>query len=156
MESKSRIGVILPHISCNTETEFIDVIYETAAEYGYDILIISGVINYMDDMLEGMYCKGQTNIYDLILYGDFDGLIFEANIFCSEKQRKIILDLLKKRDIPTVIVNYEQTYFPVVSADETMLLRMTTEHLIKEHNCRRLYCIGGYKGHIPSETGAGI
>lgn len=28
---------------------------------------------------------------------------------------------------------------------------MTTEHLIKEHNCRRLYCIGGYKGHIPSE-----
>ncbi|MBO5383490.1 MAG: AraC family transcriptional regulator, partial [Ruminococcus sp.] len=83
MESKGRIGVILPHISCNTETEFIDVIYETAAEYGYDILIISGVINYMDDMLEGMYCKGQTNIYDLILYGDFDGLIFEANIFCS-------------------------------------------------------------------------
>lgn len=151
MESKGRIGVILPHILCNTETEFIDVIYETAAEYGYDTLVISGVINYMDEMLETSYCKGQTNIYDLILYGDFDGFIFEANIFCSEKQRKIILDLLKKRDIPTVVVNYEQPHFPVISADETIQLRMTTEHLIKEHGCRKLYCIGGYKGHIPSE-----
>ena len=151
MESKGRIGVIVPHISSNTETELIDVIYRKAAEYGYDILVISGVINYVDDMLEGTYCKGQTNIYDLILYGDFDGFIFEANIFCSEKQRKIILDLLKKRDIPTVVVNYEQPYFPVVSADETALFYMTTEHLIKEHNCRKFYCIGGYKGHIPSE-----
>ena len=151
MESKGRIGVIVPHISSNTETELIDVIYRKAAEYGYDVLVISGVINYVDDMLEGIYCKGQTNIYDLILYGDFDGFIFEANIFCSEKQRKIILDLLKKRDIPTVVVNYEQPYFPVVSADETMLFYLTTEHLIKEHNCRKFYCIGGYKGHIPSE-----
>lgn len=151
VESKGRIGVIVPHISSNTETELIDVIYRKAAEYGYDVLVISGVINYVDDMLEGTYCKGQTNIYDLILYGDFDGFIFEANIFCSEKQRKIILDLLKKRDIPTVVVNYEQPYFPVVSADETMLFYLTTEHLIKEHNCRKFYCIGGYKGHIPSE-----
>ncbi len=152
MESKGRIGVIIPHVSSNSETDFIDVIYETAAEYGYDTLVVSGVINYMDEMLDTSYCKGQTNIYDLILYGDFDGFIFEANIFCSEKQRKTILDLLKKRGIPTVVVNYEQPYFPVVSADETIQLRMTTEHLIKEHGCRKLYCIGGYKGHTPSEA----
>ena len=29
----------------------------------------------------------------------------------------------------------------VVSADETMLFYLTTEHLIKEHNCRKFYCI---------------
>lgn len=53
VESKDRIGVIVPHISSNTETELIDVIYKKAAEYGYDVLVISGVINYVDDMLEG-------------------------------------------------------------------------------------------------------
>lgn len=151
MYSKGRIGLIIPHVTDNMDTDLIDIIHTTAAEYGYDTLVISGVINYVDDMLDGKYCKGQTNIYDLIFCGGFDGFIFEANIFCSEKQRKIILELLRKRDIPTVVVNYEQPYFPVISADETLLLRMTTEHLINEHNCRKLYCIGGYKGHIPSE-----
>ena len=151
MDSIGRIAVIVPHISSNTETSFIDVIHRMAEGYGYDTIVISGVINYVDQQLDEVYSKGQTNIYDLILHGDFDGFIFEANIFCSERQRRAILDLLHRRDVPCVVVNYDQPYFPVVSADETILLYLSANHLINEHGCRKLYCIGGTKGHTPSE-----
>jgi len=151
MESKGRIGVIIPHISSNVEIEFVDTVHKNAAAFGYDTIIISGAINYVDEMLDGVYCKGQTNIYDIILSGDFDGFIFEANIFCSEKQRKIILELLRQKNSPCVTVNYEQPYFTTVSADETALLYLSAMHLIKEHGCKKLYCIGGYKNHLPSE-----
>jgi len=151
MESIGRIAVIMPHISSNTETSFIDVIHTRAAQYGYDTIVISGVINYVDQQLDQVYSKGQTNIYDLILHGSFDGFIFEANIFCSERQRRTILDLLHRRNIPCVAVNYEQPYFPVVSAEENVLLYLAAQHLINEHGCRRLWCIGGTKGHTPSE-----
>ena len=114
MNSKGRIGVVIPHVSSNIDTEFIDIIHKKAAEYGYDTIVISGVINYHDEMLEWTYSKGQNNIYDLILCGGFDGFIFEANIFCSEIQRQRILELLRKKDIPCVTVNYEQPYFPVI------------------------------------------
>ena len=152
MNSKGRIGVVIPHVSSNIDTEFIDIIHKKAAEYGYDTIVISGVINYHDEMLEWTYSKGQNNIYDLILCGGFDGFIFEANIFCSEIQRQRILELLRKKDIPCVTVNYEQPYFPVISADEEILLYLSTMHLIKKHGCKKLYCIGGYKDHIPSEN----
>ncbi len=151
MKSKGRIGVIIPHVSCNIDTQFIDEIHRTAVKYGYDTIVVTGAINYVDDHLDAVYSKGQINIYDLILHGDFDGFIFEANIFCSEKLRKMILDLLSKKGTPCVVVNYEQPYFPVVSADETKLLYLSAMHMIKEHNCRKLYCIGGVKGHKPSE-----
>ena len=151
MESKGAIGVIVPHISSNSETGFIDIIHRKAVEYGYDTIVITGAINYTDEMLEGTYCKGQTNIYDLILHGDFAGFIFEANIFCSEKQRRIILDLLQRSMKPCVTVNYEQSSFPVISADETIQLYLSAMHLIREHGCKKLYCIGGYRGHLPSE-----
>lgn len=151
MDSIGRIAVIVPHISSNIETSFIDAIHTMASESGYDTIVISGVINYVDQQLDDVYTKGQTNIYDLILHGDFDGFIFEANIFCSRKLCKTIFDLLRKKNRPCVIVNYEQPYFPVVSADETVPLYLSTHHLISEHGCRKLFCIGGTKGHTPSE-----
>ena len=151
MNSIGRIAVIIPHISSNTETNLIDMIHTEAATHGYDTIVISAVINYVDQQLDDVYTKGQTNIYDLILHGDFDGYIFEANIFCSEKQRKNIFNLLRKKNRPCVVINCEQPYFPVVSADETSLLYLSAMHLIREHGCRKLYCIGGYKGHKPSE-----
>ena len=152
MESKGRIGVIIPHVSSNIDTQFIDAVHGIAAEHGYDTIVITGVINYLDEHLESVYSKGQTNIYDLILHGDFDGFIFEANFFCSDKLRRTVLNLLNRNGRPCVTVNYGQSAFPTVSADETPLLYRSAMHLIKEHGCKRLYCIGGFRGHAPSEA----
>ena len=151
MESIGKIAVIVPHISSNTDTSFISMIHTQAASYGYDTIVISGVINYVDEQLDGRYAKCQTNIYDLLYHGDFDGYIFDAGDFCSGKQRRIITDILRRKKRPCVAVNYEQPYFPSVSADETLLLRLAARHLINEHGCKKLYCIGGNKGDIPSE-----
>ncbi len=151
MDAKGRIAVILPQVSSNTETGFIDTIHREACRYGYDTIVITGAINYVDQHLEGTYSKGQRNIYDLILQGDFDGFIYEANLFCSVTQRELLLDILREKDRPCVTVNYEQPYFPSVSADERLPLYLSARHLIKEHGCRKLYCIGGNKGHKPSE-----
>jgi len=151
MDAKGRIAVILPQVSSNTETGFIDTIHRGAVRYGYDTIVLTGAINYVDQHLEATYSRGQRNIYDLIMQGDFDGFIFEANLFCSETQRRLILDMLRQKGRPCVTVNYEQPYFPSVSADERIPLYLSAEHLIKEHGCRRLYCIGGNKGHKPSE-----
>ena len=137
MESIGKIAVIIPQISSNSDTEFIDPIHSTAVKFGYDTIIISSVIDYLDHHLDLSYSKGQTNIFDLLIHGGFDGIIFAADRFCSEKLRKNILDLLRRRDIPCVAVNYEQPYFPVISANEETQLYLSSMHLIKEHNCKK-------------------
>lgn len=155
MHAIGRIGLIIPHIMDNLDVALINSIHRTAAAHGYDTIVISGAVNYTDSQREELYCKGQTNIYDLILSGDFDGFIMEANLFCGESFRKSIIERLHKANKPCVIINYDQPYFPVVSAVESDMLRLTTEHLIHEHGCRRLYCIGGYRGHDKSEERIG-
>ncbi len=151
MDSIGKIAVIIPQISSNTETAFLDSIHSKASNYGYDTIVITGVINYVDQHLTLSYSKGQLNIYDLVLCGDFDGIIFDADSFCSRRLCVKILDLIRRSNTPCVVVNYEQPYFPVVSADEENQLYLSSMHLIREHNCRKLYCIGGRKGDIPSE-----
>lgn len=109
MESIGKIAVIIPQISSNSDTEFIDPIHSTAVKFGYDTIVISSVIDYLDQHLDLSYSKGQTNIFDL----------------------------LRRRDIPCVAVNYEQPYFPVISANEETQLYLSSMHLIKEHNCKK-------------------
>jgi len=152
MDSKGRIGVIIPQVSSNIDTQFIDAVHTTASGYGYDTIVITCGINYVDEHLGSAYSRGQTNIFDVILHGGFDGFIFEADTFCSEKLRRELLELLKKQGSPCVAVNYEQPFFPVVSADEKVLMYLSAMHLIKEHGCKKLYCIGGSSGHAPSEA----
>lgn len=151
MDSKGRIGLIIPHMLYNLDVSLVDIIHKTAAINGYDTIVITAAVNYVNFMLSDPYNKGQTNIYDLIVMGDFDGFIFDANIFCSEKQRRSILELLRRANKPCVVINYEQPYFPSVTSDESVHLRIATEHLIREHGCRVLYCVGGYKGEKLSE-----
>lgn len=151
MECRGRIGVIIPQVSSNIDTQFIDAVHRKAAEFGYDTIVLSGVINYVDDHVEAVYSRGQTNIYDLIIHGDFSGFVFEADTFCSEKLRRSVFSLLSRSGRPCVTVNPGRPGFPAVSADESVPLYLAAMHLIKEHGCRKLYCIGGNKGHKSSE-----
>lgn len=151
MKAAGRIGVIVAHLINNLDVEFVEVIHKTAAIYGYDTVLISGVINYMNEMLDEDHSKGLINIYDLIVSSDFDGFIFSADLFCSDRLRSRIFDMLRKAEKPCVVIGYQQNDFPVITMPESELLYLSTEHLIHKHNCRRLYCIGGYKGDKKSE-----
>ena len=83
MDSKDRIGVIIPQVSSNIDTQFIDAVHTTASGYGYDTIVITCGINYVDEHLGSAYSRGQTNIFDVMLHGGFDGFIFEADTLSS-------------------------------------------------------------------------
>ncbi|MCR5142255.1 MAG: substrate-binding domain-containing protein [Ruminococcus sp.] len=151
MDSVGRIGLIVPHLINNLDVELVEVVHKTVSRYGYDTVLISGIINFMNEMLDEDYSKGLSNIYDLIISSDFDGFIFSADLFCSDRLRSRILDMLRKTEKPCVVIGYQQNDFPVITIPESELLYLSAMHLIHKHDCRRLYCIGGYKGDEKSE-----
>lgn len=151
VKAVGRIGLIVPHLINNLDVELVEVIHKTVARYGYDTILLSGIINFMNEMVDEDYNRGLINIYDLIVSSDFDGFIFSADLFCSERLRSRIFDMLRKNGKPCVVIGYQQSEFPVISMPESELLYMSAEHLIQKHGCRTLYCIGGHKGDEKSE-----
>ena len=151
VNSRGRIGVIVPHLINNLDVKFVEVIHKTFIHYGYDTILLSGIINFMNEMIDEDYNKGLINIYDLIISSDFDGFIFLADLFCSDRLRSRIFDMIRKTEKPCVVIGYQQDEFPVITMPESELLYLSAEHLIRKHNCRRLYCIGGHKGDEKSE-----
>lgn len=146
-----RIGLIVPHIVTNVDRELITGIFQGLKQYGYSLAIITGISNYAVDEKTSVYANGAENIYSLIKKGDFSGFIFAADWLVDKGLKEKIYSMLVESKLPCLVLEEENPYFPYIHSEQKKSTREITEHLIREHNCRKLYFLAGFKGHSASE-----
>lgn len=151
MQAKGRIGVIMPHVFPPMDNELLCGISETLGEYGYDTVLITGMLNFLGENANDNYAVGLENIYTLCEYADLDGIIYAAGRFLHDAVRDKILDMLRRRSMPVIVLEYGCEDFDCIFPEQRQYIRLLTEHLINVHGCRKLYCITGIKGEISSE-----
>ena len=151
MQAKGRIGVIMPHVVPPMDNELISGISETVSACGYDTVLITGMLNFLSGNAGDSYAIGLENIYNLCEYADFDGIIFAAGRFLHTAVRDKILDMLRRRSMPVIVLEHKCDDFECIFPEQRKFIRLLTEHLIHEHGCRKLYCITGIKGEVSSE-----
>ena len=151
MQAIGRIGVVMPHIVPPMDNELLCGISETISRYGYDTALITGMLNFLSENETDRYAVGLENIYSLCEYADFDGIIFAAGRFLHTSVRDKIISMLKRRSMPVIVLEYECNGFECIFPEQRKYIKMLTEHLIKKHGCRKLYCITGVKGETSSE-----
>ena len=103
MQAKGRIGVIMPHVFPPMDNELLCGISETLGEYGYDTVLITGMLNFLGENANDNYAVGLENIYTLCEYADLDGIIYAAGRFLHDAVRDKILDMLRRRSMPLSI-----------------------------------------------------
>lgn len=145
MKKNGRIAVIMAHVFPPMDTELLIGISEAVSLYGYDTILITGIRNVISDELCDDYSAGLENIYSLLEYIDIDGVIFAADRFLHDTTKNKILTILKKRNLPCAIIENKIEGFDCIYAPQREYIKMITEHLIQEHNCRKLYFFSGYE-----------
>ncbi|MBQ8688478.1 MAG: substrate-binding domain-containing protein [Ruminococcus sp.] len=155
MEAIGRIGVIIPQIIEQMEYELMYGIHDQAKKLGYDVLIFTDTYNPWKDDPENYYVRGLQNIYHLAYQAKLDGILFAAGRLWQKEQCERINTELRKLSIPCLVLDMESMDFPHSFAQQKESVRMLTEHLIREHGCKKLYCITGMKGEFNSDERAG-
>ena len=151
MEAIGKIAVVMPHIVPPMDNELLCGISEAVGNYGYDTVLITGLLNVLGNSGEDHYSAGLENIYTLLEYAEFDGIVFAAGRFLHNEMRDKILDILRRREIPCVVLEHKCDDFDCIYPPQREYIKMITEHLIAQHGCRKLYCISGIKGENSSE-----
>lgn len=144
MHNTGKIALIIPQISSFLDNELIGGAYEAASQFGYDIVVLTGVFNAKPDHFSNGYSDGQNNIYTLIQQADFDGVIFAAGRFENDETRNKIFDILKEKEINYVSIEYDDGTPNSLFSHQRKLMYRLTKHLIEHHNCHKLYCITGF------------
>lgn len=118
-------------------------VFSQCQKYGYDVAVVTAMVsvcNYYKD-----YLQGEINIYKLINPDLFDGFIItpipmmeDNNLFLYND----LLDFFKKCSKPVVSIDEAFGDYPVVYTNDKNSFYHITEHLIKEHNCKKIDILG--------------
>ena len=150
-EYMKQIGILIPAIIDPLHTELIEAVYETAASYGYDVLVMTNTTNAHDHFPHNDYTTGEENIFTLIETVKLDGLIFVSHLFKKTALKKSIADRIHKTDVPCIDTGDTSYRFDTVQIPQKRAFYDMTSHLIGQHHCRRLLCLAGFEGDADSE-----
>ncbi|MBE6856381.1 MAG: helix-turn-helix domain-containing protein [Ruminococcus sp.] len=142
MAKHMRIGILIGRVYKEINREVIRGILNQAYSLGYSASVFTMIEeNYDEKML-----KGEMNILNLINFSLLDGLIFVPDSFSTDSYRFSINEFLQKNcTVPIVCIGSDFPCYPSVALNETNEIASIVRHLIIAHNCRKIYCLTGYK-----------
>ena len=146
-----RIGVIIPAITDNLQTELLDGIFRTAYAADCDVVVLTTATNGLDFHIQNEIMEGEESIYCLIERAELDGILFASQYFIKETVRKVISEKIRKSGIPCIDLGGTALGFETVTIPQDMAVCELTDHIIEKHNCRKLVFLAGPEENPDSE-----
>ena len=146
-----RIGVIVPAITDNLQSELLDGIFRTASGAGFDVIVLTTATNGLEFHIQNEIMEGEESIYALIESAKLDGILLVSQYFVKETVRRMISEKIRKARIPCIDLGGTELGFETVTIPQDKAVFDLTEHIIVEHGCRHLLFLAGHEGNRDSE-----
>lgn len=90
------------------------------------------------------YDIGEYNIYNLVNYREFDGVVLMTNTVCDPGEKKKIIDNVREAGIPGVFLDCDDDpSFYNIKIDNTKAMRDVVQHVITVHGAKKINYISG-------------
>lgn len=137
-----RIGVIYCEGQGYYQTKLIRGINSRAHELGYDVVVFTNFVKACHN-IDIELCE--NNIFYLINFDEFDGIIVGADTLRQSRMETEIYEILKKKcSCPVVVVDCVVGHdYPTVVTDDTGAFEQVVSHFIEVHGCRDILFFSG-------------
>ena len=143
---RKRIGLIAIYPEGVYQHRVLTGVYSQCAKYGYDVVVIASLVQLSNINKE--YLDGELNIYSLINFDLFDGIIITTIPLSEQIEGPIVINKLKEKlekecDKPVVTIDLPLGDYKAIYTEEVSPLFHITEHVIRVHNCRNISVLRG-------------
>ena len=143
--SRRKIAVLIASIDREYQQDFTSGLEKAAAKRNIDLCIFN-TQGHMNIAISSTSEVGESKIYDLPDLDGFDGVISlpatMGNETALEKMREVLRPVQEKRK-PHISIDVPQDGAVTILFDDRISVEELTEHLISEHDARRIAFIGG-------------
>ncbi len=135
------IAVIVAGIDEEYQYNIISGINEFAEENNINIFYFTA---YGGVLANSNYDRGEYNIFRLLNYSKFDGIIFMGNTIGASDVRLSIAKDIKDTGIPTVVFDSDiDPDFYNIKIDNFKAMEDIVSHIVKEHNAKKINYVSG-------------
>lgn len=133
--------------------EYLEVVLsgirKCAEENNTDIFFL---MNYSVGNGEEYKDVGDANVFRLLEYGQFDGVILLANTFHLAEEFDYLSEAIRKLKIPAISLEYQMPDIDYLGTDNYSGMHELCTHLIEEHNAKEMLFISGPGGNAESDS----
>ncbi len=142
---RKRICIIAAQMDESPQKRFLTPFLKECYAHDYDVCIFSMYQKYQETELRDI---GDSNIYSLIQFDKFDGVLLMLDTLQSPGLDDIIVQKIKLEfDGPVVVADKECEYFKYILMDHYTPFKELVNHLIEEHGITDIAFLGGKEGH---------
>lgn len=152
MKKRKHICLIVSNINGYHAKRILEGAKCQCKKYDYDLSVFftKDVLSYY----EQAFVEGEINIYNLINYKLYDGIIVDtlglsANMNLLDK---IIADIKKQYDGPVVTLSMQYEDFPLIENQNEEILREMCRHMVVHHQYKKISILTGHKGGSEAES----
>ncbi len=123
-------------------------IRKCAVENNVDVF---SFINYSVNDASESINNGETNIFYLPDFEEFDGVILLSNTFHLQREFDYLREQILSKSIPAVSLEYELEGIDFMGTDNYSGMYELTKHLLEAHGVQRVLFVSGPKGNSESD-----
>jgi len=139
LKKRKLIGVIMSEVEELYQHKMLKGIISECYSLDYDVAIFTTFIKN-----KGLpeYKIGEKNIYNLINFDLFDGILVAGQTLAMENLPHEIENLLlQKCKCPVLYIDYKSEHYPYIYTDDRKAVETIMDHLIDVHGFRDIYCL---------------
>ena len=147
--ARCKIALLVAQADEEYQSDFIRGAMEKAFSRDADVCVFSSYIKYQNSKAREI---GESNIFNLVNYRLFDGVIVLSDMIQTPGVEKSIQEKLHASfSGPVVCVDAESDYFHTFWTDGYKAVYDTISRLIEMHDMKDIAYLTGRKGHVHSE-----
>ena len=148
MKKRTKIGVIISEVEGLYQNRLLKGMISEAYALDYDVAVFSTLIR---DTRYPEYRIGEKNIFNLINFERFDGIIVAGRSFgMANLPQEIEMLLMRRCRCPVLFIDHSSKFYPSVYTNDRKAMEQLTDHLVEFHGYRKFFCLSGEQNNIAS------
>ena len=138
---KKTIGVFVCKLPEFFQRTLCGALADEAVANGYNLVVFSTFGEYDNNH---DYVEGESNCLYIPNYDELDGIILCLDVFdIPGMAGKLIEQVKEKAHCPVISIRQKRDEFISVLSDDKKAIMAMVDHLIDEHNAKRIYYLSG-------------
>ena len=138
---KKTIGVFVCKLPEYFQRTLCGALADEAVANGYNLVVFSTFGEYDNNH---DYVEGESNCLYIPNYDELDGIILCLDVFdIPGMAGKLIEQVKEKAHCPVISIRQKRDEFISVLSDDKKAIMAMVDHLIDEHNAKRIYYLSG-------------
>ena len=147
LSKRKRIALITTNPESTYQQRVMEGVFSQCRKYGYDVAVFATLVPLAHYYKE--YLSGELNIYQLINFDMFDGVIVTSISLSNNNQAAIFNEMLEKmkKECKCKVVAIDLPFgdYDVTYTDDRKAFSEITAHVLDVHKCKNVYFLTGFK-----------